>query len=208
MLLMRIQATEIQTLIFMVSLLEILPTVCTLTSEPQGGHPELLSPGCSWECPPPRLWSPHILSCFRWECCSCSRLALPFHSLHFVQLDHLPGPPPVLSPQYDFLNTPIPTYPGSTLWNFILLFNILHSLFQLFKYIQKYSTSGWKLLEVEISVDKDPKNSNCGTEGILNWRDLDPHWVLYIQLLLCSLFIGKFPTWIIYTFSIHIASPT
>lgn len=103
---------------------------------------------------------------------------------------------------------PSPPTPGSTLWNFILLFNILHSLFQLFKYIQKYSTSGWKLLEVEISVDKDPKNSNCGTEGILNWRDLDPQWVLYIQLLLCSLFIGKFPTWIIYTFSIHIASPT
>jgi len=174
MLLMRIQATEIQTLIFMVSLLEILPTVCTLRSEPQGGHSELLSPGCSWECPPPRLWSPHILSCFRWECCSCSRLALPFHSLHFVQLDHLPGPPPVLSPQYDFLNTPIPTYPGSTLWNFILLFNILHSLFQLFKYIQKYSTSGWKLLEVEVSVDKDPKNSKLRDRRYIKLKGFGP----------------------------------
>ena len=118
MLLTHIQAPEIQTLIFVVSLLETLPTVCTLGSEPQGGHSELLSPEYSCVCPPPHLRFPHILSCCRWECCSCSRLALPFHSLHFVQLDHLPGPPPVLSSQQDFLNTPIPT----SLWKYSVEF--------------------------------------------------------------------------------------
>ena len=69
---------------------------------------------------------------------------------------------------------PSPPHSGSTLWNFILLFNILHSLFQPFKCIQKYSTSGWKLLKIEINIDKDPKNSKLQDRRYIKLKGFGP----------------------------------
>ena len=155
---MHIQATEIQSLIFMVPLLEILPTVCTLGSEPKAGTQSCCHLGAL------ACVHPHASGSLIYSPTSGGSAVAASDSPFLSTASTLCNLTTSQGPLQCYLPTGFPEHSHShltleVLWNFIHLFNILHSLFQLFKCIHKYSKSGWKLLEVKIEIDKDFKNS-------------------------------------------------